>query len=43
MTIHFTEQEFGQRQDAVCRSLVDGGLDGLLIFPSGEHVLPDRL
>ena len=32
MTIHFTEQEFGQRQGAVRRSLVAEGLDGLLIF-----------
>ncbi len=32
MTIHFTEQEFGQRQYAVRRSLVAEGLDGLLIF-----------
>lgn len=32
MAIHFTEEEFELRQNAVCQSLIVRGLDGLLIF-----------
>ena len=32
MALHFTENEFRQRQQAVCRSLNELGYDGLLVF-----------
>ena len=32
MTLHFTREEFARRQHATCASMLEAGLDGLLVF-----------
>ena len=43
MALHFEASEYKARIKAVIKVLDKQGLDGLLMFQPGEHVLPDRL
>ena len=41
--LHFSQDELAGRRRRACEKMAKQGLDAVLLFKQGEHVLPYRL